>query len=522
MQTSPELSRRLSTLDATFLYVEHPAQPMHVASILALEGTLDYERVVAHIRARLPLIPRYTDRIMPAPFGIAHPTWERDPDFDLRRHVQHRTLRPPGDDEQLAEFCASLHARPLDRNRPLWEIYVIDGYRGGGGGRAADAHGGDGDRPARSVLYSKVHHCMIDGVSGVQLMGVLLDPSPAPPTVRPVPFPRARPLPGFTTRLFDAISDRVTTGIGRGATALRLLKRPGHALHELRATRDALADTVRTLVSGAPKTPFNGRLGLGRKLTWITFSLPETKSIKDRLGGSVNDIVLAVISGALRRVLTARGMSPDRLELRTVVPVNTRSAAQHLKLGNQVSVMIAPLPVGIYDPLERLRQVRDATALLKGTNESAKVQRLMDLLDLMPPPLQRMIGSAGGLTAPINTICTNVPGPPISLYMQGIRLERMIPFVPLAEGVGLAFAILSYADTITIGVTADAELVPDLHEIVVALHASFEELWAVTGLERVSTAGPVLPERQRRERRLASLQSRSVGTSPAAGPAPTH
>jgi hypothetical protein len=133
-----------------------------------------------------------------------------------------------------------------------------------------------------------------------------------------------------------------------------------------------------------------------------------------------------------------------------------------------------------------------------------------------------MIGSAGGLTAPINTICTNVPGPPISLYMQGIRLERMIPFVPLAEGVGLAFAILSYADTITIGVTADAELVPDLHEIVVALHASFEELWAVTGLERVSTAGPVLPERQRRERRLASLQSRSVGTSPAAGPAPTH
>jgi WS/DGAT/MGAT family acyltransferase len=486
--------------------------------------------VVAHVRARLPLIPRYMDRIVSAPFGIAHPTWERDPDFDLRRHVQHRTLRPPGDDEQLAEFCASIHARPLDRNRPLWEIYVIDGYQGGEGGKATDTRtrpdlpsdGGRRDRPGRSVLYSKVHHCMIDGVSGVQLLGVLLDPSPTPPTPRPVILPDARPLPGFTSRLLDALSNRIATGIGRGATALRLLKRPAHALRELQATRDAVTDTVRTLLSGAPTTPFNGRLGLGRKLTWITFSLPETKSIKARLGGSVNDIVLAIISGALRRVLTTCGMSPDRVELRTVVPVNTRSAAQHLKLGNQVSVMIAPLPVGIYDPLERLRQVRDATALLKGTNESAKVQRLMDLLDLVPPALQRLIGSAGGLTAPINTICTNVPGPPISLYMQGVRLERMIPFVPLTEGVGLAFAILSYADTITIGVTADAELVPDQHEIVVALHASFEELWAATGLQRVSPGGPVLPERQRRERRLASLTPRSVEPSPAAGPVPTH
>jgi WS/DGAT/MGAT family acyltransferase len=481
---------------------------MHVASILSLEGALDYERFVADIRARLHLIPRYTDRIMPAPFGIAHPTWESDPDFDVRQHVQHRTLRSPGNDEQLAEFCATLHSQPLDRSRPLWEIYIIDGYRGGMGGARASA----GQAP-RSVLYSKVHHCMIDGVSGVQLMGILLDAAPTPPSIPPAPPRRRLAVPGFTSRLLDAISDRVLTGVNRGTLALQLLRHPRRAFQELRMTRDAIASTVQTLLAGTPRTPFNGPLGIGRSLSWITFSLPETKRIKNALGGSVNDVVLAVISGALRRVLEARGTTPDRMELRTAVPVNTRSAAQHLKLGNQVSAMIAPLPVGIHDALERLYQVRDATALLKHGHESEKMQRLIDMIGLMPPPLQRLLSSAGGLSAPINTICTNVPGPPISLYMQGVRLERMIPFLPLMEGIGLAFGILSYADTLTIALTADAELVPDLHEVVGALHASFEELWAETGLQRVSSEAPILPERQRR---------RLSPQPPAAGSVRTH
>lgn len=521
MEHAPELARRLTTLDASFLYLEKPTQPMHVASILTLEGQIDYERVVADIDARLHLIPRYTDRLMSAPFGIAHPTWESDPDFDVRHHVQHRTLRPPGDDEQLAEFCAALHAQPLDRNRPLWETYVIDGYRGG---RTQAEETGDwgGDvtsRPPRSVLYSKVHHCMIDGVSGVQLMAILLDPSPTPTVVPPASPRRRHPLPGFTSRLVDAVSDRIVTGMNRGSTALRLLMRPRRVFQELQLTRDAVASAVQTLVAGTPRTPFNGHLGIGRSLSWITFSLPEVKRIKNALGGSVNDVVLAVISGALRRVLQARGTGADRVELLTAVPVNTRSAAQHLKLGNQVSAMIAPLPVGIHDPIERLHQVRDATALLKHGHEAEKTQRLMDMVGLMPPPLQRLLGAAGGLAAPINTICTNVPGPPVSLYMQSVRLERMMPFLPLMEGIGLAFGILSYADTLTIALTADAELVPDLHEVIAALNASFEELWAETGLERVSSEAPVLPERQRR--RLAAARRMAAQGSPA-GSIQTH
>jgi WS/DGAT/MGAT family acyltransferase len=280
--------------------------------------------------------------------------------------------------------------------------------------------------------------------------------------------------------------------------ALELLAHPGHAVGEVRETVDAFAHLVRTLVAAAPRTPFNGPLGIARNLAWATFSLNEIKAIKNRLGGSMNDVVLAVISGAMRRVLADRGMSPERVELRAAIPVNVRGTHEHLKLGNQVSMMVAPLPVGILDPVERLRQVRAATALLKAGNEPGKAQRLVQLIELLPAPVHQLFGRAPSLAAPINTICTNVPGPPVSLYMQGVRVDRMAPFVPLAAPVGLAFAILSYADTLTISATADAALVPDLAEVIAPLHTSFEELWAATGLSRVSHAESVRPERQRR------------------------
>jgi WS/DGAT/MGAT family acyltransferase len=501
-----DLSRRLSALDASFLYFERPTQPMHVASAITFESPLDYERVVNDLGARLHLVPRYTERVMGVPLGLAHPTWEPDPDFDIRAHVQHRSLRPPGTDEQLAELCAALYAQPLDRTRPLWEIYVVDGYRGSGVPFRRPDDAGPRLEPCgapRSTLFVKVHHCMIDGVSGVQLMGVLLDTAPNPP---PIPGPGTRrtgPLPGVAHRFLDALVDRLRTGLRRGVSALELLARPGQAVGEIRQTTDAVAHLMRTLVTSAPRTPFNGRLGIARNLAWATFSLNEIKAIKNRLGGSMNDVVLAVISGAMRRVLADRGMSPERIELRAAIPVNVRGTHEHLKLGNQVSMMVAPLPVGILDPVERLRQVRAATALLKAGDDSGKAQRLVRLIELLPPPVHQLFGRAQSLAAPVNTICTNVPGPPVSLYMQGVRVDRMVPFVPLANPVGLAFAILSYADTLTISATADAALAPDLREVIAPLHTSFEELWAATGLSRVSHAESVRPERQRRRGPIA-------------------
>jgi WS/DGAT/MGAT family acyltransferase len=498
----------LSALDASFLYLERPSQLLHVASILTFEGTLDFERLVLDLRSRLHLIPRYTDRVMPVPLGLAHPTWEPDPEFDVRDHVRQRTLRPPGNDEQLAELCAMLCTQPLDRTRPLWEVYLIDGYRCD----AARSEGSPDSPPAgehampdrsaspeRSVLFVKVHHCMIDGVSGVQLLGVLLDASSKPP---PIPGPegiRLRPaLPGAATRLVGALSDSVITGVTRGVAALSLLARPRRAARELQQTADAIVSLLRTFLAGVPQTPLNGRISAARGIASVTFSLNETKSIKNRLGGSVNDVVLAVVSGALRRILEERSMNPDRVELRAMVPVNVRPAHEHLRLGNRISMMVAPLPVGILDPVERLRQVRAATEQIKSHNESAKMERIVDLVALLPPSVQRLVGWLQGLAAPINTICTNVPGPPVSLFMQGVRLDHITPIVPLADGIGVAFAILSYADTLTVGITCDATLVPDPREVAAALRTSFEELWAASGLERVTRHRPILPERQRR------------------------
>lgn len=521
MAQASDLRRRLSSLDAGFLYFERPTQVLHVASTLTFEASLEYERLISDLRTRLRLVPRYMDRIVPAPLGLAHPTWEPDPEFDLHAHVQRRTLRPPGNDQQLAELCATLYTQPLDRAKPLWEIYLIEGYRGDGSPSVtpaasplAPAGRTEANRAPRSALFVKVHHCMIDGISGVQLLGVMLDTAPNPPPISAPPFPRAAAPPGLTTRLLDALSDRLTTGIRRGIAALGLMARPARALHELRDTVDALGHLLRSSLVGPPSTPFNGRLGIARGLAWASFSLNETKTIKNRLGGSVNDVVLAIISGAMRTVLAERGMNPDRTELRAAVPVNIRGTHEHMQLGNQISMMIAPLPIGILDPVERLRQVRAATALLKIENESGKTERILELVDLLPPPVQQLVGRIQRLGGPVNTICTNVPGPPISLYMQGARLERMVPFVPLADPIGLAFAILSYADTLTIGVTADAALVPDLREIVMPLYASFEELWAATGLRRVTRLGPVRPERKRRDNMKVAAESGSASQAP--------
>ena len=269
-----------------------------------------------------------------------------------------------------------------------------------------------------------------------------------------------------------------------------------------RATLTGMSELVRLALAPLPQTPFNGFVGTLRRIEWATFDLNEVKAIKNRLGGTVNDVILATISGTLRRYLEGRGVNPDRVELRAMCPVNLRTPDEHLKLGNRVSAMMAPLPVGIFDPLERLRQVRAAMEQLKRSGESLRMSRMMDLLSYVPAPLQHQLGWVQ--STPINTICTNVPGPPVSLYFQGRRLDVMVPMVPLAQGVGLAFAILSYADTITIGANLDPGLISDGDRISAELRTSFEELRALAGVEPLCHRDPVRPERQRREATVPS------------------
>ncbi len=474
---------RMTALDAAFYNLERTGQLLHVGGVYTVEGPLDYEAMLADLGSRLHLIPRYTQRVVPVPFGLGLPTWEPARGFDIRLHVLHHTLRPPGDDEQLRRLASRLFAQPLDRSRPLWELHQIDGYRGD-----------------RSAIFAKVHHCMIDGVSGVQLMSVMFDPSPNPAPFPPAPeAPPVPPLPTPTGQLWRALRDGATTAGERARAVVDLLRDPPRALGEAQQVMDAIGEVLRLAVAPVPSTPFNGHVSTLRRIEWVTFALNEVKAVKNRLGGTVNDVVLTTIAAALRRYLEGRDLNPDRMELRAMCPVNVRSAGEHLHLGNRVSAMVAPLPVGIFDPLERLRQVRTAMAQQKRSGESAKMSRMLDLMALLPPPLQAQLGWLMQVpTTPVNTICTNIPGPPVSLYVQGKRLETLVPMVPLMQGVGLAFAILSYADTLTIGVSLDPALIRDADHISAHLREGFDELRVLAGVERIERRTPVRSERQRR------------------------
>jgi WS/DGAT/MGAT family acyltransferase len=479
---SQQAGDRLSALDAAFYYLERTGQLLHVGGVYFVAGTLDFDRLITDIRARLHLIPRYLQRVVPVPLNLAHPTWEHDPRFDIRHHLFHHTLRAPADETQLVSLVGRLFAQPLHRGRPLWELHQIDGL---------------GDR---SVLFTKVHHCMIDGVSGVQLLSVMFDPSPHPAPIPP-PEPRAderRSLPTVTHRLTRALREGVGTGSSYALTLADWVRNPRRALAEVGDAANAVAQVLPIFFGPTPSTPFNGHVSTLRRVVWTTFSLHEAKAMKNRLGGTLNDVVLTVITGALRAYLEAAGFSPDRTELRAMLPVNVRAPQEHLHLGNRVSMMIAPLPVGIRDPLERFHQVGTATAQLKRSGQASRVSRLIDLLDVLPPPLQKTLGWVPVQAAPVNTICTNVPGPTVSLYVQGKRLQVLVPIVPLAQGVGLAFAILSYAEEFTIGITFDPALVADAERLPALLQAAAEELRGVAGVERPEPAGPVRSELRRR------------------------
>lgn len=475
MTHTPELNRRMTSLDASFLYLEQPHTLLHIGGIYTFARPLDHERLVQDVRSRLHLIPRYTQRAVMVPLNVGHPTWEPDPEFDIHHHMPRHKLKGAGDDAALAALCAKLFAEPLERSRPLWEMHLVEGY----------GHG--------CAVLAKTHHCMIDGASGVQLINILMDPTPKPAKIEPPPPTGHRAaLPNPLLHALFGLIDTARVQLEITRQAVTSLAHPSRGLREARATLSAIGTVVRTLLASVPPTPFNGPLSIRRTLAWARFSLNEVKAIKNRLGGTVNDVVLAVISGGLRRYLRDHGVRVDRTELKAMVPVNVRAEHDHLKLGNRVSMMVAPLPVGITDAIERLRQVSAAMDLLKSGGQAAQMDRVVALTDLLPPPLQRPLARLQASVSPVNTVCTNVPGPRETRYLLGEPVQMMVPLVPLAAGIGLGFAILSYADQVTIGLTADAERVPDIDRLAEALHESFEELWGATGLERVT--GPVAVE----------------------------
>jgi WS/DGAT/MGAT family acyltransferase len=459
---------RLSAQDRSFLDVESPTSHMHVAGAFLFEaqplarpeGGLDIERIRAYVAARLHRIPRYRQRIEWIPFEN-HPVWVDDDRFNIHYHVRHTSLPAPGDERQLKRLCGRILSQQLDRGKPLWEVWIVEGL--------------EHDRMA---LVSKVHHCMVDGVSGIDLLQALLSPVPektfdAPPRWLPNPPPSR----GVLVR--DAALRRASTPLRAVGALGAALREPQPAFARLGESVAGLAQALGSALRPASDTPLNQPIGAHRRFDWLAFDLDEVKRVKHALGGTVNDLVLATVSGAVGRFLEQRGLSRGRqrgLDFRAFCPVSVRSEAERGTLGNRVSSMIAPLPIAERDPRARLAAVSRAMGDLKQSKQALGAEVLASVSEWTAPTLITLAMRLGMAGRASNLIVTNVPGPQIPLYLLGARMTETYPMVPLFTNQGLGIALFSYSGGLYWGVCADWDLFPDLHDFVVHLDGSFREL----------------------------------------------
>ena len=456
---------RLGSLDALFIDAEDqdPRTSMAIASIAVFEGPPPtHEEFLTFLAGRLPLVPRYRQKLHTVPLRLGRPVWVDDPHLDLGYHVRRTALPAPGGDRQLAELMARVMSQRLDRDHPLWEYWVIEGL-------AED----------RWALISKVHHCMVDGVAGTDLYRVIFDfsPEPAPAVATGDRAPGAEPSPlelAAEAVLDDAVLPlRETLALGRAAS------HPGGAIRQA-------ADTVRGLVKWAPAawpatgSSLTGPIGRERRFTWVRASLDDVKLIKRELGGTVNDVVLAAITGGFRALLLARGEQPGPHMVRSLVPVSVRAPGQENVYGNQVSALLADLPVHIADPVERLVAARAGLRALKESKQAMAGESLVRLgrysLYSLTSWWTRL---AFGLPQrEIVTVTTNVPGPQEPLYGMGRRLVEIIPYVPIATTLRTGIAIFTYCGTVTFGITGDFVANPDLDVLARGIESGLSELLA--------------------------------------------
>ena len=454
-------SDRLTGLDASFLHLERGGAHMHVASTMIFEGPPpDYDEFRAHLESRLHLVPRFRQKLRFVPFNQGRPVWVDDPHLNLDYHVRHTALPSPGSEEQLRNFAARAFSQGLDRSKPMWELWVVDGLS-----------------DDRFAIVCKTHHCLIDGVSGVDITTVLFDAAAEPAPSEPGPTWVARPEPGDLELLASALTERATqpTELIRGARAL--LRGPRQALGAVRDAVEA-AGSLAGRGMAAPDSPLNAEIGSHRRFSWMQADLDELKRIKRAHGGTVNDVVLAVVSGALGRYMRALGHPTDGLELMAMIPVSVRAPEGHGELGNQVAAMMAPLPVWCEDPVERLGVVSASMGDLKGSKQAVGANLLTELSDFAPPTIASQAARLQSRQRFFNLVVTNVPGPQFPLYMSGRRMLDIFPMVPLAQRQAVCVGIMSYDGGINFGLIGDFEAMPMLDSFADDLAETLAELAA--------------------------------------------
>ena len=453
---------RLSSIDAGFLHVEEGGAHMHIGAVALFAGPApSIEEFRAHIASRLPRLPRYRQRIQHMPFGTGRPLWVEDDTFRLDFHVRHTALPAPGGKRELLNLVDRVVGQRLDRTKPLWEIWLVDGVAGG-----------------RWAMVGKTHHAMIDGVSGVDLLSVLFDLSPETPAEEPQPW-EPKPAPGTVGLLSHGALGLVRNARELAATGLDGVLHPREAVTSLAGSVGALGEAFRPFLDAAPKTVLNAKPGPHRLVEIVKTDLADYKKVKASSGGAtVNDVVLTAVAGALGRFLSERGMEVDGVELRACVPISLRQEAKRGALGNEIAIMNAPLPIGLQDPKQRLARVRQAMEDLKSSKQAEGAKVLTSLENALPPAVLARASRLGFSSRLYNLLVTNVPGPQFPIYLLGRRLEELVPLAFLAPEHRLAIGIMSYDGQVTYGLIADADAVPDLARLAQHLRDCLAELVA--------------------------------------------
>jgi diacylglycerol O-acyltransferase / wax synthase len=461
--------QRLGPQDASFLYLETPNVHQHVGGLAILDpstapgGTLTYERLIDVIGSRVHLAPRFRHKVVFPPLAAARPVWVDDSKFDLSFHIRRAALPTPGGRRELIDYVQRVISRPLDRTKPLWELYLIEGME-----------------DDLTAILTKVHHAMVDGMAAIDLASAVYDFTPETQILTPPPW-EPEPEPSRKRLFQDAIREQLThPAAGVVDLAQRTFQTPSRVARQAGEILGGLKDIVGGGVL-APDSPFNRRVGPNRRFAMAEAPVQTFKDIKNALGGTVNDVVLASVAGAMHRLLRSRRELTRERFLRAMVPVSVRAEGENAALGNRVSSIFVDLPVGPMGAKKRLKLIVEKTKYLKDSNYAVGAEFLMNIGSWAPPTIHAMAARLAARSRVINLVVSNVPGPQIPMYIAGAKLLAQYPIMPIAEAMGLSIAVTSLAGTMAFGITADWDTLPDIELLAQAIDESLAELRKAAG-----------------------------------------
>jgi diacylglycerol O-acyltransferase / wax synthase len=474
----------LSGADAAFLYLERKEIPLHIACVSVFDGPIPFEQFLAKIDSKLHLIPRYRQIAVVPPYHVGYPTWEWDPHFDIRNHVVRVRLDPPGGERELSELAGRILSQVMDRNKPLWDIHVVEGLKDG-----------------RGALIPRVHHALADGISGAALLNVIFDATPEASLVITkqsyrVPRKQHQPENSFADTLTNAVRTTLENLLAAEAGLVGMAQ--GLLTGPVRDGLQGLVSLLPEVAASVERLPFNRPCTGERRFCWTEVNFADVQAIRAVAGTSVNDVVLAVLTRAVARYVHLHKQSVEHRFIRVVCPYSLRRNDQGQSLGNQISFMPVALPLDILDPLEMLKAVAYRTRIMKGARAADLVALAAAWLGSAPPALQSLFWRSIPLVPLplplLNMICTNVPGSPVPLYSVGRRMIASYPQVPTGYELGIGCAAQSYDGKLGFGITSDTDAAPDAHRLRDFIRVSFAELCRAAGVKKArSRRAPKAP-----------------------------